>query len=100
MLTSDDIISLLEENKESLKAYGVKKIALFGSYARGDATQDSDVDLLVEFEKGRGLYRDHTNLLDFLEDKLQKPVDLVKPHLLREELKPRVQQEITHITET
>ena len=96
MLASDDIISLIEENKDVLKTYGVKKIALFGSYARGDATPDSDVDLLVEFEKGRGLFRDYTNLLNFLEDKLQKPVDLVKPHLLREELKPHVLGEIKY----
>jgi len=98
MLTSDDITNLIEENKDTLKTYGVKKIALFGSHARGDATPDSDVDLLVEFEKGRGLFKDHTNLLNFLEDKLQKPIDLVKPHLIREELKPRIQQEKTNET--
>jgi uncharacterized protein len=61
-----------------LKKQGVKKAALFGSQARGDATKKSDVDLLVEFAKNRepGLFGFVSLKLE-LEEKLKHKVDLL-----------------------
>lgn len=50
ILTKEEIIEKLRENKEILKQYGVKRIGLFGSYIRGDQKKDSDIDLVVEFD--------------------------------------------------
>lgn len=58
------------------KAYGVKTVWLFGSCARGEATEDSDVDLLIDGGRIRTLYQLASLRLD-LEDALHRPVDLL-----------------------
>lgn len=90
MLTKKLIIKKIEENKDTLKSFGVKKLILFGSYAAGKAKKSSDLDFLVEFAAGRGLYDDYVGLSRFLERLFKKKVDIVKPALLREELKESI----------
>lgn len=68
----DDIITATQP---ILAKYGVKKAALFGSYARGTSDQSSDVDIIIEPPQGMGL--SFVALKQELEEKLQKPVDLV-----------------------
>jgi predicted nucleotidyltransferase len=65
--------------------FGVRRLALFGSTARGDARDDSDLDLLVEFENGP-TFLSFMGLKVFLEDHLGRKVDLVT----RDALKPRL----------
>ena len=50
-LSSKQIFKILERNRRLLKKYRVKRIGLFGSLARDDATNKSDIDLLVDFEE-------------------------------------------------
>jgi hypothetical protein len=68
------------------KEYGVKKAAVFGSYARGEQKKKSDIDLLVEMEDGRTLF-DLGGLKMDLEDLLGKKVDLVEYEALHPLLK-------------
>ena len=89
-LNKEEIIRKIEQNRDKIKVFGVKKLILIGSYARNEASKDSDIDFLVEFKHGRGLYDDYAHLLNFLEDLLGKNIDLVKPSLIREELKPYI----------
>lgn len=84
------IIKTLEKHRAELKKFGVKKIMLFGSYAQGKSTARSDIDFLVEYEKGRGLFDDHVHLSQFLEDLFQRKIDLGEPRLLRGELKQSI----------
>jgi hypothetical protein len=89
-LTKEIILDFLEKNKQKIKSFGVKKLILFGSFAKDEQNENSDIDFLVEFESNRGLYEDYIGLLHFLEDSFNKKIDLVKPNLLREELKPYI----------
>jgi predicted nucleotidyltransferase len=76
MLTRDDIVKRLREKRAYLAAeYGVSKIGIFGSYARGSATERSDVDLVVEFDKPIGFK--FLELAEFLETVLGQKVDLL-----------------------
>ena len=72
-----------------LKKQGVKKAALFGSQARGQATKKSDVDLLVELPKKASLL-DFIGLKLELEEKLARKVDLVEHEALHPFLKERI----------
>lgn len=90
MLTKELIIKKIEDNKEIIKQFGVVKLSLFGSYARDEQKNGSDIDILIEFEEGRGLFRDYSGLLNFLEELFDSDVDLVKSKLVREELKPYI----------
>ncbi len=90
MLTKETIIAKIGQNKAAIKAFGVKRLVLFGSYASGEAHNASDIDFLVEFSKGRGLFDDFVHLLHFLEDIFGKKIDLGEEHLLREELRNNI----------
>ena len=75
-LTREKITSILSEKSEYLaEAYGVKKIGLFGSYAKGTQTEVSDIDIIVEFETPLGFK--FMEFADYLEDILGKPVDVL-----------------------
>ena len=87
----------LLENRETLRKYGVKRIGLFGSYARETATAESDIDFLVELE--RLTFRDYMGLAVFLEDLFKKDVDLVTPTSIKPGYKPYIEKEVEYVTE-
>ena len=58
------------------RQYGVKKAALFGSYCRGNADKNSDIDLLIDKGNIKGLIM-FNSFVNSLRDKLQKPVDVI-----------------------
>lgn len=87
MLTKEAILKKIECNKAKISTFGAKKITLIGSYARDEASKDSDIDFLVEFKNGRGLFDDYIHLLQFLQNIFKRKIDLGEKHLLREELK-------------
>lgn len=80
------VLQQLAEQQDTLKTYAVKALFLFGSVARGEATPDSDVDLLVEFEKPVGLLT-FVGLKQYLEELLECPVDLGTPNSLKPHVK-------------
>lgn len=75
-LTTEKITNILSEKSEYLvEVYGVKRIGLFGSYAKGTHTEDSDIDIIVEFETPLGFK--FMDFADYLEELLGKPVDVL-----------------------
>jgi hypothetical protein len=86
-MTGQEILKFLQSNRSTLNKFGVKSIALFGSYVSGQATNNSDIDLLVEFIKGEKTFDNYMDLKFYLEDNLNKDVDLVIKDALKEELK-------------
>ncbi len=78
MLTKEEIISILKKELPYLRSFfGVKRIGLFGSSAKGIQREDSDVDIVVEFEKPIGLK--FIELSDYIEKALGKKVDILTP---------------------
>ena len=75
-MTKTEVITFLKTKKSFLYAnYGVIKIGLFGSYARDEQTNDSDIDIAVELKK-ENKADNYFGLLHFLEDNLSKNIDL------------------------
>jgi|GEM_PF-319517 len=82
-----DISSTLHLSLNVVKErYHVDKLALFGSHARGEAREDSDIDILVDFAPGADLL-DLSGLKLYLEDIFGRPVDVVPRRAIREELR-------------
>ena len=88
----DQVIALLKSHKRRLKKFGVHSISVFGSVARNRAHKRSDVDLLVDFERPIGLF-EFARLKLYLEDLLNRKVDLVTPEALRKELRDDILRE-------
>jgi len=96
MKSLNEIKKLLEHNKPKLTAkYHIKNIGLFGSLVRGDTTSESDVDILVEFEKPIGL--DFVSLADELEDILGVKVDLVTPNAIKPRMFEYIKQDLVYV---
>ncbi len=82
----DEIKEIIKRHKEELKEkYGVKEIGIFGSFVREEAREDSDIDILVEFEKPVGFFK-FLELEEYLSHLIGRKVDLVskkalKPHI-------------------
>jgi len=95
MLTKDKIKRIIRENKEILERYKVKSIDLFGSYVRNEQGEDSDIDLLVEFEEDT--YHNFINLIFTLEDLLKKEVTVVSKEDLSPYILPYVLKEVERI---
>ncbi|MBI1869800.1 MAG: nucleotidyltransferase family protein [Chlamydiae bacterium] len=84
----DKIMALVKKNWSKVEKLSVKKLGLFGSFARNEGGETSDIDFLVEFEKKS--YDNYMDLKIFLEDLLACKVDLV----IREAIKPRLRDAI------
>ncbi|MBA7691832.1 hypothetical protein ES703_100387 [subsurface metagenome] len=82
MLTREKIIETLREELPFLKKeFGVKKIGIFGSFAIGRQNKESDIDIVVEFEKSIGLA--FMDLADYLENLFNKTVEILTPDGIR-----------------
>ncbi len=88
------IETLLRERREELEErYGVVQIGIFGSAARGDAKADSDVDILVEFDRSPGFFR-FLELEEQLSEWLGVRVDLVTKGALKPHMGKRILEEV------
>jgi predicted nucleotidyltransferase len=90
-MTSREALRRLDRNREKLRTYSVRHIAVFGSTARDQATLHSDVDVLVEFdpEAKVGLVT-FVRLLDHLTDVMGTRIDLATPGALRPEMREQI----------
>jgi predicted nucleotidyltransferase len=79
--------------KPQLRACGVKRLAVFGSFARDTQDSASDVDLLAEFEPGQKTFDNFLAVCELLEESLQRRVELLTPESLSPHLGPRILQE-------
>lgn len=95
-MTREEIISRIRERENELRRLGVARLSLFGSVARNEPGQASDVDLLVAFE-GKVDYDRYVTLKFFLEDLLGKPVDLVMETALKPRIRARVESEMIRV---
>ena len=81
-----------EEILRIAQAHGARNVRVFGSAARGEESESSDVDFLVEFAPGTSLLQ-HGAMIAELEDLLGRSVDVAPEKTLRESLRDRVMQE-------
>ncbi len=94
MLTLAEVKEILKGYKDEIRErYKAEILGVFGSYARGEQNEKSDVDILVRFHKGATLF-DLVELGDFLEEKLGINVDIVSENAVREELRDRIEKDL------
>jgi predicted nucleotidyltransferase len=91
--TKSELFSALNTNRARLKLFGVKRCGVFGSFVREKQSDQSDVDILVEFVPGKKSFDNFMGLALFLEETTGRRVELVTleslspyigPHILRE----------------
>ncbi len=96
--TKQDILNVIDQNRSVLRALGVIKIGLFGSFVRGEQHQESDIDLLIEFETGRKTLDTFMELSFFLEEVLQRRIELVTLESLSPYIGPHILKEVEYVS--
>ena len=95
-MNREEVLDRLRCSEADLRRLGVRSLRLFGSVARGEATEESDVDLLVAFD-GSPTFSGFMALKIFIEDLLGARVDLVTESGLREGVRPQVEREAIRV---
>ncbi|WP_340820073.1 nucleotidyltransferase family protein [Methanolobus sp. WCC4] len=90
-------LKLLKEHEDEIRElFGVKRIGLFGSFARGEALKRSDVDVLVEFDEGKKTFNNYMDLKFYLEELFERDVDLVIETAIKPRLKEHIMREAVY----
>ena len=96
MSSKDRILNTIQQHSDEIKIYGVKKVGLFGSFARSNQTHGSDIDILVEFERGGKTFDNYMGLKFLLEKLFHRKVDLVIKDALKSRIKNHVLSEVKY----
>lgn len=96
--TKQDVIKLLATNQDKLAKFGVSRLGLFGSFVRNAANNESDIDILVLFEASRKSFDNFMDLSFFLEDLLERKVDLITFESLSPYLGEKILQEVEYVS--
>jgi len=71
MLTKSKIQKQIQQNSSRIKAYGITKIGLFGSYVHHKQVEESDIDILIDFEEGRETFDNFMDVCSLLDSLFQ-----------------------------
>jgi predicted nucleotidyltransferase len=100
-LSKQDIIEKLKENADTLRKFKVKRIGIFGSSVRDEIKEDSDIDIVVEFKKGKATFKNVGGLIDFLENLFGKEIDLLTPDGIEsiriDFIKEKIKREVEYV---
>ena len=90
-----NVVSVLQQPsaKNLYRNQGVNYLGLFGSYARGEATTNSDIDLLIDFDQSKSLF-ELADISLFLKSLLGQKVDLIDRDSIKKALKPYIEQDL------
>ncbi|MBI5100380.1 MAG: nucleotidyltransferase domain-containing protein [Nitrospirae bacterium] len=96
-LSTDEIITYLNQNRALLnERFGVVRIGIFGSFARGEQSVTSDIDMVVEMEQSRKNIHSFLKLKRFLEKEMSRDIDLGFEHSLKAAIKEKVKKQIIY----
>jgi len=95
--TKEHVLSLLQEHQHQIRAFGVRRLGLFGSFVRERQGRESDVDILVEFEPGHKTFDAFMQLAFFLEGLFGRRVELVTPESLSPYIGPHILREMEYV---
>jgi len=96
MLDKEQIRKQIKEHRPEISRFGVTRLALFGSYARGDQTATSDIDFIVELQDKT--FDAYMGLKQYLEELFSCSVDLVFLHTVKSRLKSRILGELVDVS--
>ncbi len=95
--TRRELDELLNTHASRIREFGVEQIGVFGSFARGEQTDTSDIDLMVVFAPGKKTYRNFIDLAYFLEDNAGRRIELLTPEALSDRIRDRVLSQVDYV---
>lgn len=96
-MTLQSITQTLTAQKDSLQNFGLRRIGIFGSAARGESSVTSDIDLLLDFDPAQKTYKNFIGSTTFLEQLFHQPIDAVTLQALSPYIKPHIEKDVTYV---
>jgi predicted nucleotidyltransferase len=94
----EEVVEYLKRNKRFLyDKFGVTRMGIFGSFIRGEQAGSSDIDMIVDIEKGRKNIHSFLQLKRFLEEELEKKIDLGFEHSLKPIVRDKIREQIIYV---
>lgn len=93
----NQVVGILRRNKSEFEKLGVRRVGLFGSFVRDEAKDESDVDLLMEFSKGKKSYKNYINSVFLAEKMLGRKVEVVTPEALSPYIGEDIKKQIEYV---
>lgn len=98
MLTKEEIFQTIIENKEAIKSFGVTEIGLFGSYVRGEQTEESDIDFLVDYSLEEISYQKYFLFCEYLENLFHdNKIEIVTKNGLSPYIGPHILKSVNYV---
>ena len=91
------IENIIKENIKKINEFGVSTIGVFGSYSKDSQTEESDIDILVNFKANQKSFDNYMDLKFFLEDLFGRKIDLVIEESLKKELKEEILRSVHYV---
>lgn len=93
---NQQISQTIKQHSQELKSLGVSRVGLFGSYVRGEETENSDIDLIVQFADGKKNFHNYMETCNMLESIFDHKVDIVTPESLSKYIKAYIEKEAVY----
>lgn len=98
MTTKENIISVLRTQKAEVTKYGVSNIGLFGSYLRNEQSNQSDIDLLIDFEPDQENFDNYMAVYDIFESLFKnEKIEIVTTNGLSKHIGPKILKEVLYV---
>lgn len=94
----NQILHIIQSRKSTIQKLGAERLGLFGSFARGEQTETSDIDIVVEFQSGMKTYKNLLDLADLLQETLQRKVDLLTWEGMASFVQSEVKKDIEYVS--
>ncbi len=96
-MSRDEILDYIRKHKDELSKLGVERIGLFGSFAKGENNDNSDIDILVRFGDTSSKFYAYFNLKNYLQDNLHRDIDLCREEDIRKEFKDEILRSVIYV---
>ena len=96
----DEVLNLINSKKDEINKLGITKVGLFGSFSRGEQDSQSDIDLLVEFDKDKKSFKNYMNFVKLTENLFGRGVEVVTPESLSPYIAPYIKKEVKYVKTT
>ena len=98
MKSKEQIKKIIRQKGIQIRGYGVSKIGVFGSYSRGEQKEESDIDILIDFNPGSETFDNYMNLCDLLEEIFgDSEIDIVTYNGLSPIIGPKILKEVEYV---
>jgi uncharacterized protein len=97
MLNKNEILKIINSNRNEFESFGIRKLGIFGSFVKDQQNEESDIDFIVEFDERNKNFRNFMKSYDFLEHLFKRKIELITEDSLKDFMKAKILNETEYV---